>query len=88
MQGVRVVIPVPWFGGIAAGVYDTGNVSWLGQGNKGRKVQIAQYGHWMEYGRRGQPARPLFTPTLTEYASGQASATASNSLRQIGGGWR
>ena len=77
-----------WFGGIPAGVYDSGNVSWFGAGNKGRRVPIAQYAHWMEFGRRGQPARPLFVPTLIEYAAGKAHVTAAVSQQQIGRGWR
>jgi hypothetical protein len=77
-----------WFGGVPAGVYDSGNVSWFGQGDKGRKVLIAQYANWMEYGRRGQPPRPLFGPTLIEYSAGKAKTTAATSQHQIGKGWR
>ena len=32
-----------WLGGIPAGVMDSGNVSWLGIGDKGRPVPIALY---------------------------------------------
>jgi hypothetical protein len=77
-----------WFGGIPANVTDSGNVSWFGVGDKGRPVPIAQYGHWMEYGRRGQPPRPLFNPTLIEYADGKGATSANSSQRQIGRGWK
>lgn len=77
-----------WFGGVPAGVVDSGNVSWFGKGDRGRPIPIAQYANWMEYGRRGQPARPLFGPTLIEYADGKAKVMGGNSLNQIGKGWR
>jgi len=76
-----------WFGGVPANVWDTGGVSWFGP-KYSRRVLIAQYAHWMEYGRRGQPARPLFRPTLIEYSEGKGNKTARNSLNQIGKGWR
>lgn len=77
-----------WFGGVPANVFDSGNVSWFGKGDKGRKVSIAQYANWMEYGRRGQPSRPLFGPTLIEYSDGKGKATASRSQEKIGRQWR
>lgn len=77
-----------WLGGIPSGVMDSGNVSWLGGGDKGRPVPIALYAQWMEFGRRGQPARPLFAPTLNEYAKGGAIKRGSESLGKIRSGWR
>ncbi len=77
-----------WFGGIPANILDSGNVSWFGKGDQGRKIPIAQYAYWMEYGRTGQPARPLFGPTLIEYSDGQAKVTALHSQRKVGKGWR
>ena len=77
-----------WLGGIPAGVMDSGNVSWLGIGDKGRSIPIALYGQWMEYGRRGQPARPLFGPTLDEYSGAGAVKRGIESLKRIRSGWR
>jgi len=77
-----------WFGGIPAGVMDVGNVSWFGKGDRGRPMPIALYAYWMEYGRRGQPSRPLFRPTLIEYSEGKALARIDESKTKIGEGWR
>lgn len=77
-----------WFGGIPAGVYDTGGKSWLGSGDRGRSMPIAQYANWMEYGRSGQPSRPLFRPTLIEYSSGKALTRLGEARRNLIGGWR
>lgn len=77
-----------WMGGLPAGVTDSGNVSWLGAGDKGRPVPIALYGQWMEYGRRGQPPRPVFQPSLDEYGSSGAIKRGIESLKRIRSGWR
>lgn len=77
-----------WFGGIPAGVYDTGGKSWLGRGDRGERKLIAQYANWMEYGRRGQPSRPLFRPTLGEYVSGKALTRLGEARSKLLGGWR
>lgn len=77
-----------WFGGIPAGIMDTGNVSWFGKGDRGRPVPIAQYGIWMEYGRRGQPSRPLFRPTLIEYSDTQAIERLDESRIKLRESWR
>ena len=77
-----------WFGGIPGNVRDTGNVSWLGKGNRGRVLPIALYANWMEYGRRGQPARPLFRPTLIEYAGKKALVRLGESRRLLMRRWQ
>jgi len=77
-----------WFGGIPAGVYDSGGKSWLGKGNRGRKMPIAQYANWMEYGRAGQPSRPLFRPTLIEYSAGKGLTQLADARRKLMGEWR
>ncbi|MHA2047153.1 MAG: hypothetical protein ACW99G_20365 [Candidatus Thorarchaeota archaeon] len=77
-----------WFGGIPEGVLDSGNVSWLGKGDRGRRIPIAQYAHWMEYGRAGQPPRPLFRPTLIEYSQGKALVRLKEVRNMLIGAWR
>lgn len=77
-----------WMGGIPSGEMDSGNVSWLGRGDRGRKMPIAQYAHWMEFGRRGQPARPMFGPTMVEYSASGAIKQLGESFRKIRGAWR
>ena len=61
-----------YMAGIPSGLADRGDKSWLGTATtkRGRSVYIAQYAHWMEYGRNGQPARPLFRPATALYAGG------------------
>lgn len=81
-------VPKGWMGGIPAGVMDSGNVSWLGKGDRGRPVPIAEYARWMEYGRKGQPARPLFRPTLIEYADTRAMVHLDNAKSLLIGAWR
>jgi len=77
-----------WFGGIPSNARDTGGVSWLGKGDKGRPLSIALYANWMEYGRSGQPARPLFRPTLIEYAEKKATVRLGQSRRLLMGRWQ
>ena len=50
-------------------------------------MEIAEYGWWMEYGRYGQPARPLFTPTRDEYANGQWKKRADDVLQKVNNSW-
>ena len=77
-----------WMGGIPSGEMDSGNVSWLGKGDKGRRIPIALYARWMEYGRRGQPPRPLFEPTLAEYHTEGAIGQLAFTESKIKGAWR
>ena len=77
-----------WMGGIPSGEMDSGNVSWLGKGDKGRRLPIALYARWMEFGRRRQPERPLFQPTLVEYRTGKAIEQFGRSMAKIKGAWR
>jgi hypothetical protein len=53
-----------YLGGIKAGIKDSGNKNW---GLKGPTKDIAWYGRIMEFGRKGQPARPLFGPMALKY---------------------
>ena len=71
------------------GVMDSGKKSWFGKADKGPRKEIAWYGRMGEYGRTGQPARPLFEPTLDEYlieADG-IGKRAKESMRKIGNNW-
>jgi len=77
-----------WMGGIPSGERDSGNVSWFGQGDKGRSLPIALYARWMEFGRRGQPERPLFQPTLVQYHMGGAVQQMKLTFAKIRGAWR
>jgi len=77
-----------WMGGIPSGEQDSGNVSWLGKGDRGRKMPIALYARYMEFGRRGQPARPLFQPTLVEYTTGGAIEQFAKTTLKFRGAWK
>ena len=77
-----------WMGGIPSGEMDSGNVSWLGRGDRGRRLPIALYARWMEFGRRGQPARPLFQPTLVEYKTGGAMQRLAETRRRFSSVWK
>ena len=77
-----------WMGGVPSGEMDSGNVSWLGKGDRGRRLPIALYARWMEFGRRGQPERPLFQPTLVQYRTGKAIEQFTRSMATIKGAWR
>lgn len=76
-----------WMGGIPAGIQVEGS-SWFGQGFEGKPRYVAQYGRWMEYGRPGQPARPLFRPTFGEYKEGQALQEMNQSMIRLRNKWR
>ena len=56
-----------YFAGVPRGAKDSGGKSWYGKGDKGPSKSIEQIGTWMEGGRRGQPARPIFGPTTEGY---------------------
>ena len=77
-----------WMGGVPSGEMDSGNVSWFGRGDRGRRLPIALYARWMEFGRRGQPERPLFQPTLVEYRTGKAIEQFGKSMAKIRGAWK
>ncbi len=75
-----------WLGGVMPGVMDSGNKSWFGDSPP---KEIAWYGRMGEYGRRGQPARAVFGPTLDEYMSDNdgIDKRGKESLRKIGNNW-
>lgn len=76
-----------WMSGVSPGVRATISSSMFGAAKGTRKVLISQYALWMEYGRRGQPARPLFGPTKTEYRRGGFIVQGQKALRKIKTGW-
>ena len=53
-----------YLGGVKAGIKDSGGKNW---NQKGPSKDIAWYGRMMEFGRRGQKARPLFGPMARKY---------------------
>jgi len=76
-----------WMGGIEAG-HKVSGTSWLGKGNKGHAVDIAEYARFLEFGRRRQPERPLFQPTTVEYWKEGFVKEGVQSLRKVKGAWR
>lgn len=81
-----------FFSGIPAGVKDSGGKSWFGRGHKGASKDIAWYARIMEKGSAsgGQvhPARPIFEPTMEEYAQSGWITRGAEALNEIGKRWR
>lgn len=76
-----------WMGGVRSEIMVPGS-SWFGEGYSGPGISIAQYGRWMEYGRRGQPPRPLFGFTLEEFKMHGWPKVISRATRIMKGAWR
>jgi len=76
-----------WMGGITPGAMSMGGESMFKEGG-GRPVLITKYGRWMEFGRQGQPARPLFGPTTNEYSTEGLPRQRRFSLAAIDVSWR
>lgn len=76
-----------WMAGVTPGVMASVSSSLFGKARGVRKVLISQYALWMEYGRRGQPARPLFTPTKVEYRRRGFVIQGQKALRALKRGW-
>lgn len=76
-----------WMSGITPGVMDKGGTSMHGS-KGGRPVLISAYGRWMEFGRRGQPARPIFGPTTKEYSMGRWLRMGKKSIVAVKKAWR
>jgi len=77
-----------WLGGVRPGAKDSGRTSWFGKRDKGRSMDISQYGRWGEFGRSKQPARPIVAPTTDEYANEGWLKEGKSGLRKIGNKWR
>lgn len=76
-----------WMSGVVPGRYASKSSSMFGEAKGTRKVLIAQYAGWMEFGRSGQPARPLFTPTKEEYRVTGFRKRGRESLNRIKWSW-
>lgn len=75
-----------WMGGVPPGILVEGS-SWYGEGYTGRPAYVGEYARYMEYGRVGQPERPLFQPSLVEYREGGAQQEAIKTLNNIASRW-
>lgn len=74
-------------GGIEAGLM-VGGTSWFGKGDRGHVVDVAEYARFLEFGRKGQPERPLFQPTTVEYWKDEFVKKGAESLKRVRGAWR
>lgn len=87
-EGTRTKKTSKFFVGIPRGARDKGGKSWFGKGDKGPPKSINFYATMGEYGRRGQPARPLFGPTQDEYVnSGRWAKRGVESLGKLFVAW-
>lgn len=78
-----------WLGGVRPGSKHPGGTSWFGKGDKtSGSTDLTQIGRFLEFGRKGQPARPIIAPTTEEYSSGQWVKEGESSLRKIANKWR
>lgn len=69
-----------WMGGVPAGVFDSGGKSMFG--GKGKPKLIAMYAAVNER------KRPIFRPTMDEYAGSEWPRLAGSAMRDIEGGWK
>jgi hypothetical protein len=88
-----------WRGSVPYGAMDTGGKSWHygGKGSKGpqgKSRSIARYAIAGEYSRpkdhryKGQPERPVFRPSMSEYAGAGWLVRADETLALMGNTWR
>jgi len=84
-----------YMAGIPSGITDSGGKSWFGVGARrhGNPKSIAMYAHILEFGKGpgpgGQhPPRPMFQPTMQEYADSGWITRGQEALNHIGMGWR
>ncbi|GAF75517.1 unnamed protein product [marine sediment metagenome] len=73
---------IGWMGGIQAGIFDSGGKSWLGKGDKGRPKRIAMYAAVNER------KRPIFRPTMEEYADTDWLKQAGLAMKNIERSWK
>ena len=71
-----------WYGGIPKEAMDFGGKSWFGKGNAGKSKSIAMYAAVNE------ARRPIFWPTLLEYAQTEWPKQADVAMRSIRREWR
>lgn len=67
--------------GIPPGVMDSGGKSWFGTGGGGKRKEIVMYGGILE------KTRPLFGPTMKEYAASGWQKRGKEALKGIGRHW-
>lgn len=82
-----------WMAGIQAGTMDTGGKSWMGRGRKGKAKPVAWYGRILEWGGSfGEggvhPPRPVFGPTLRDFASESVPTYSNMMAARILAQWR
>ena len=77
-----------YIGGVEPGAMDSGGKSWDGKGKlgaKGDSKPIEMYGRVGEYGKK---KRPVFTPTMEEYAKDGWQKRGDEMLKRIEADWR
>lgn len=78
-----------WLGGVRPGSRHSGGTSWLGRGDKtSGSRDLTEIGRFAEFGRKGQPARPIVEPTTEEYSKDRWLKEAESSLRKMANKWR
>jgi len=77
-----------YLGGVQPGARDSGGKSWHGKGKKGQKgtyKSIEMYGRVGEYGKK---KRPVFEPTMEEYAKDGWQKRGDEMITRMGADWR
>ena len=74
-----------YLGGVKAGIKDSGGKNW---NQKGPSKDIAWYGRMMEFGRRGQKARPLFGPMARKYYRTSYGRLVTKQFGKVKSLWR
>jgi len=86
--GIRKVKAMQYHSGITPGAMAP-STSWFSDTfGTGRSVEVDFYAKINEFGGRRHPARPVFTPTMFEYASNKWLGQALVSMRSIQSKWR
>lgn len=73
-----------WFGGINAFVMDAGGKSWHGKGAKGPKGKPKSIAM---YGRTAEAKRPVFEPSMEEFAADGHQKLGDEVMVDIGRAW-
>ena len=74
-----------YIGGVEPGAMDSGGKSWFGKGKSGAKGPSKSI---EMYGRVGENRRPVFTPTMEEYAKDGWQKRGDEMLKRIEADWR
>lgn len=70
-----------WMGGVPAGALDTGGKSWFGKGDIGKRKPMAMYATINER------KRPIFEPTMDEFALSAWPEQAGLAMKDIERAW-